>query len=72
MSNYLIQWIKLSKTEEKFKVKEQFINSCPMELAVHLHERAPKTLEEIAKIAVHCFTATSVMTEDIGLPTVQL
>ena len=32
-------------------VKEQFINSCPKELAVHLRERAPDTLEEMAKIA---------------------
>ena len=32
-------------------VKEQFINSCPKELAIHLCEQAPKTPEEIAKIA---------------------
>ena len=32
-------------------VKEQFINSCPKERAVHLRERAPETLEEMAKTA---------------------
>ena len=32
-------------------VKEQFINSCPKELTVHLREHAPETLEEMAKIA---------------------
>ena len=32
-------------------VKEQFIDSCPKELAIHLRERAPETLVQIAKIA---------------------
>ena len=32
-------------------VKEQFINSCPKNLAIHLRERAPETLARIAKIA---------------------
>ena len=56
-STYLIWWLELSKTEKTFEglkdfiVKEQFINSCPKELTVHLPERAPKTLEEMAKIA---------------------
>ena len=57
LSTYLIRWLELSKTEKTFEglkdliVKEQFINSCPKELAVHLRERAPESLEEIAKIA---------------------
>ena len=57
LSTYLIRWLELSKTEKTFEglkdliVKEQFINSCPKELAVHLRERAPETLEEMAKIA---------------------
>ena len=93
-------WIELLKTEQNFKVlkdlivKEQLINSCSKELSVHYCERAPETLEEIAKIAhgkyvvlcvatsqrtrlrrkkigsllvaVHSFTATSVMAEDMG------
>ena len=32
-------------------VKEQFIDSCPKDLAIHLRERAPETLAKIAKIA---------------------
>ena len=57
LSTYLIQWLQLSKTERSFDglknliVKEQFINSCPKELTVHLREHAPETLEEMAKIA---------------------
>ena len=51
LSTYLIRWLVLSKTEKTFDglkdliVKEQFINSCPKELSVHLRE------EEIANIA---------------------
>lgn len=50
-------WILLSNTAESidglrdFIVKEQFINSCPKKLAIHLRERAPEALEQIAKIA---------------------
>ena len=57
LSTYLVRWLELSNTEHTFQglkdliVKEQFIKSCPKELAVHLRERAPETLEEIAKIA---------------------
>ena len=32
-------------------MKEQFIDSCPKDLAIHLRERALETLAEIAKIA---------------------
>ena len=31
-------------------VKEQFIDSCPKDLAIHLQESAPETLAKIAKI----------------------
>ena len=47
----------LSDTEQTFDglkdliVKEQFIDSCPKDLAIHLRERAPETLAKIAKIA---------------------
>ena len=36
-------WMLISRA-----VKEQFISSCPKELTVHLHERAPETLAKIA------------------------
>ena len=32
-------------------MKEQFIDSCPKDLAIHLCERAPETLAKIGKIA---------------------
>ena len=50
-------WLALSDTERTFDglkdliVKEQFIDSCPKDLAIHLRERAPETLAKIGKIA---------------------
>ena len=49
--------IELSDTERTFDglkdliVKEQFIESCPKDLATHLRERTPEILAKIAKIA---------------------
>ena len=49
--------MELSNTERSFEglkdliVKEQFIVSCPKELAIHLRERAPEAHVQIAKIA---------------------
>ncbi|CAH3022482.1 unnamed protein product [Porites evermanni] len=57
LDRYLLRWLELSKTERSFEglkdliVKEQFIDSCPKELAIHLRERAPETLVQIAEIA---------------------
>jgi len=57
LATYLIRRLELSKTEKTFEglkdliVNEQFISSCPKELAVHLRERAPENFEEMAKIA---------------------
>lgn len=57
LSTRLFWCFELSKTERSFDgpknliVKEQFINSCPKELAVHLRECTPDALEEMAKIA---------------------
>ena len=54
---YLSWWLELSDTERTFDglkdliiVKEQFIDSCPKDLATHLREKAPETLAKIAKI----------------------
>ena len=53
----MLRWLELSNTDRSFEglkdltVKEQFIDSCPKELAIHLRERAPETLVQIAKIA---------------------
>ena len=54
LDRYLLRWLELSHTVRSLKdliVKEQFIASCPKELAIHLRERAPETLVQIAKIA---------------------
>ncbi|CAH3150229.1 unnamed protein product, partial [Porites evermanni] len=57
LDRYLLRWLELSHTERSFEglkdliVKEQFIDSCPKELAIHLRERAPETLVQIAKTA---------------------
>ena len=57
LDRYLFRWLELSNTERSFEglkdliLKEQFIDSCPKELAIHLRERAPETLVQIAKIA---------------------
>ena len=54
---YLLRWLELSDTAQTFDglkdliMKEQFIDSCPKDLAIHLRERAPETLAKIAKIA---------------------
>ena len=59
----LLTCFELSKTERSFDglknliVKEQFINSCPKELAVHLREYTPEALEEMVKIADHYLEA---------------
>ena len=60
LDTYLLPWLELSKTGRSFEglkdliVKEQFIDSCPKELAIYLRERSPETLVQIAKIADPC------------------
>ena len=57
LDRYLLRWLELSDTERTFDglkdliMKEQFIDSCPKDLAIHMRERAPETLAKIAKIA---------------------
>ena len=57
LDRYLLRWLELSHTEQSFEglkdltVKEQFIDSCPKELAIHLREIALETLAQIAKVA---------------------
>ena len=57
MQTYLEKWIELSKSEQSYEglrdliVKEQVIDSCPKELGIHLLERAPADLKELAQLA---------------------
>ena len=54
---YLLGCLELSETERTFDglknliMKEQFIKSCPKDLAIYLQERPPETLTKFAKIA---------------------
>ena len=57
LERYLLRWLELSETGRTFEglkdliVKQQFIDSYPKDLAIHLRERAPETLAKIAKVA---------------------
>ena len=59
LTSYLVKWVELSDTGKTYEgirnlmVKEQFINCCPVDLSVHLRERAPTTLDDLAKYAEH-------------------
>ena len=63
LGNYLDRWIELSGTQDDTKaikelfVREQFTNAVPRDLAVHLRERAPGSLGELAEIANHFLVA---------------
>ena len=60
LDRYLLRWLDIdivSNTERSFEglkdliVKEQFVDACLKELAIHRRERAPETLVQIVKIA---------------------
>ena len=57
LRNFFNKWVELSNSEATYEgvvslmIYEQFINSCPKELAIHLKERKPKTVEEMAEWA---------------------
>ena len=57
ISNYFDKRVELASVDKSYEgvmklmVREQFTNSCPKDVAVHLMERSPKDLEELARIA---------------------
>ena len=57
ISNYFDKWVELASVDKSYEgvmelmVREQFTNSCPKDVAIHLMERSPKDLEELARIA---------------------
>jgi len=57
IKSYLERWIELSSSESTFDglrdlfLKEHFINTCPKDLGIFLHERAPQDLNELTKLA---------------------
>ena len=57
LNRYLSRWIELSKTEKSYEgvrdlfIKEQFLNSCPVDLSIYLRERDLESLEELSQSA---------------------
>jgi len=57
LENYLMRWIDLANVEKHFDglmsliVREQYLESCPVQLAIFLRERKPKNLSELASLA---------------------
>ncbi|KAI8517611.1 hypothetical protein Bbelb_036280 [Branchiostoma belcheri] len=63
LSSYLNRWIELSGTSKTFEgvcdliIQEQFLDLCPTDLAIHLRERKPTSLEELGKMSDQYLTA---------------
>ncbi|XP_066263283.1 uncharacterized protein [Branchiostoma lanceolatum] len=57
INSYLERWVELSDATKHYEdlrdmfVREQFMETCSPDLAVHLRERAPKDLKEMAQMA---------------------
>lgn len=57
LGNYLQRWIEMANTEKTYDgltslvIKEQYINSCHLELALFLKERAPANLTILGELA---------------------
>ena len=53
ITNYVQRWVEMASCEFEWKAiqdllgKEQFLNSCPNNLAVYLKEQAPKILDDL-------------------------
>ena len=65
LRDYMAKWIDLSGVDssdvhaiEDLFQREQFVESCPRDLAVHLKRQNPKTLEEMADAAERYLDAT--------------
>jgi len=56
LENYLMRWIDLANVEKDFHglmsliVREQYLESCLVQLAILLRERKPKDLSELASL----------------------
>ena len=57
LESYLMRWIELANVGKDFKgirnlvIKEQYLETCSVQLAVFLRERKPTYLEQLAKLA---------------------
>ena len=57
IDNYLERWIELAKVTKSYEglktliVQEQYLSTCPKEMAMHLKEGKPKNLTELGDVA---------------------
>ena len=57
IDNYLERWIELAKVTKSYEglktliVQEQYLSTCPKEMAMHLKEGKPKTIIELGEVA---------------------
>jgi len=57
LESYLMRWIDLANVEKEFEglknlmVREQYLESCPVQLAIFLRERKTTQLEDLARLA---------------------
>ena len=57
LTGYLTRWVELSNTEKSYEelcdlfIRDQFISACSKDLAIHIRERSPPGLSELAKVA---------------------
>ena len=57
LDNYIGNWIELAKVTKSYEglktliVQEQYLSTCPKEMAMHLKEGKPKTLIELGNVA---------------------
>ena len=57
LDNYLLRWIELAKADKSFEglktliVQEQYLSTCPKEMAMHLKEGKPRTIRELGEVA---------------------
>jgi len=63
LNNYLECWIELAKVTKSYEglktlfVREQYLSTCPKDMAMHLKERKPETISQLAEIAENYFEA---------------
>ena len=57
LDNYLERWLELAKVTKSYEglktltVQEQYLSTCPNEMAMHLKEGKPKTLTQLGAVA---------------------
>ena len=57
LDNYLERWIELARVTKSYEglktliVQEQYLSTCPKEMAMHLKERRLETLTELGDVA---------------------